>query len=62
MLCQFMAAEQVPVSERNLRLTFEVFHDIEKLVVNIWLVGELHLDLVEIAQSILDWIVVSDTD
>lgn len=37
----------------SLRLTFEVFHNIQEFIVHVWLVGKLHFDLVEIAKSIL---------
>lgn len=36
-----------------LRLTLEVFHDIEKSVIHVGLIAEAHFDLVEVAQSIL---------
>lgn len=38
---------------RHLRLTLEVFHDIEEFVVDIGLTVKLNLDLVEIAESVL---------
>jgi hypothetical protein len=34
-------------------LTLEVFHNIEKPVIDIWLICELDLNLVEITESIL---------
>ena len=36
-----------------LRLALEIFHNIEESVIDIWLVSELNLDLVEVAESIL---------
>ena len=35
-------------------MTLEVFHDIEESGVNIWLVGKLDLDLVKVAEGILE--------
>lgn len=37
-----------------LRLTFKVFHDIEKPVVDVWVIRELHFDLVEVGEGIFD--------
>lgn len=37
-----------------IRLAFEIFHYVEEPVINVRLVVKLHLDLVEIGQSILD--------
>lgn len=38
----------------DLRLTFEIFHDIQELVVNIRVSRELDLDLIEVAKSVLE--------
>ena len=35
-------------------LSLEVFHDVEELVVDLGLVAELHLDLVEVQERVLD--------
>lgn len=35
------------------RLTLEVLHDIKEAIVDIWLIDELDLDLVQVAQSVL---------
>ena len=35
------------------RLAFEVFHDIQKLIVNLRFINETNFDLVEITQSVL---------
>ena len=37
----------------NVRLTFEVFHNIQKPVVHVWVVDKANLYLVKIAQCIL---------
>jgi len=37
----------------NIRLTLEIFHNIQKPVVDIRLVGELHFDLIKVAEGIL---------
>jgi len=37
----------------NLRLTLEIFHDIEKFIVHFCLIYKSYLDLVEVAQGIL---------
>lgn len=37
-----------------IRLAFEIFHYVEESVINVRLVVKLHLDLVEIGESILD--------
>lgn len=39
---------------RNLRSTLKVFHDVEETIVDIWRFVELDLDLIKVAQSILD--------
>jgi hypothetical protein len=45
--------KKASVSQRNSRLTLEIFHDIKKPIVYIWLLGKLHLDLVQVAEGIL---------
>lgn len=40
----------------NSRLAFEVFHNIQELVVDFGLAMELDLDLIEIAQCILYYV------
>jgi hypothetical protein len=42
------------ISTLNKRLAFEILHDVQEPIVYIWLVCELDLDLVEIAQGILN--------
>lgn len=37
-----------------LRLAFEVFHDVKEPIVDIRLLVELYLDLVQVAQSVLN--------
>lgn len=37
-----------------IRLAFEIFHYVEESVINVRLVVKLHLDLVEIGESILN--------
>lgn len=37
----------------NLRLAFEVFHNVQESIVYVWLIGKLNLDLVEVAERIL---------
>lgn len=37
----------------HLRLALKILHNIQKSIVNIWLVGELNLDLVKVAEGIL---------
>lgn len=37
-----------------IRLAFEIFHNVEESVINVRLVVKLHLDLVEIGESILN--------
>lgn len=39
---------------RCIRLAFEIFHYVEESVINVRLVVKLHLDLVEIGESILN--------
>ena len=45
---------------RYVRLAFEIFHDVEKPVVDIRLVDEANLDLVQVAERVLQ-VAVSDT-
>jgi len=42
------------MSEEDLRLTLEVLHDIQKLIVDVELARKLYFDLIQIAKSILD--------
>ena len=37
----------------NLRLTLKVFHNVQKAVIYVRMITELHFDLIEIAQSVL---------
>lgn len=37
----------------DLRLTLKILHDVEKPIVHIWLLGELYLNLIQVAQGIL---------
>jgi hypothetical protein len=41
------------MGKMNLRLTFEIFHNIKKAIVYVWLVCELNLDLVKITKRVL---------
>ena len=43
----------------NIRLTFEIFHNIKKAIVYVWLICELNLDLVEVTKCILFFHLVS---
>lgn len=45
-----------------IRLAFEIFHYVEKSIINVWLVVKLHLDLVEIGESILKRSEISATE
>ena len=38
---------------RDSRLAFEVFHDIQKPVIDIWLIRKLDLDLIEVTECVL---------
>jgi hypothetical protein len=38
---------------KHVRLAFEVFHDIKKSIIHIWLICKLDLDLVKITQCVL---------
>ena len=42
----------------NLRLTLEVFHDIKKPIVDIWLFDKLNLYLVKITKGVLSMLLV----
>lgn len=44
---------RVGCGDRHIRPAFEVLHDVQESVVNIWVVDKLDLDLVEVAQGIL---------
>lgn len=44
--------------QENLRLALEVFHDIQKLVVDIGLPSKLDFDLIEVAQCVLTVLVI----
>lgn len=37
----------------DLRLTLEILHDVQESVINVRLVDESHLDLIQVAESIL---------
>lgn len=37
----------------HLRLALEIFHDVEKPIIDVWLLMELDLHLVQVAQSVL---------
>jgi len=37
----------------GIRLTFEIFHDIQKANVDVWFVSRLHPDLIKITESVL---------
>lgn len=39
---------------KNLRLALKVLHDVQEMIVNIWLVLELDLHCVEIAEGVGD--------
>lgn len=39
--------------QENIRLAFEVFHNIQEPIINVWVFHESDFDLIEIAQSIL---------
>lgn len=51
-ICQRLKVRKMHMS--CIRLAFEIFHNVEKSVVNVRLVVKLHLDLVEIGKSILN--------
>lgn len=36
-----------------IRLALEIFHNIEESIIDVWLVGELDFNLVEVAEGIL---------
>jgi hypothetical protein len=38
---------------KNVRLTFEIFHNIKESIVHIWLISKLDLDLVKVAERVL---------
>ena len=39
---------------QNVLLALELLHDIQEMVIHVWLILELELDVVQIAQSIRD--------
>lgn len=51
-VCQRLKVTKMHMS--CIRLAFEIFHYVEKSIINVWLVVKLHLDLVEIGESILN--------
>lgn len=40
-------------SNSDLRLAFEIFHDVKKSVIDVWLLRELDFDLIQVAQRVL---------
>jgi hypothetical protein len=49
-----MKEPQLWFEEANLQLMFELFHYIQKLVVDVGLVMKLDLDCIEVAKSVCD--------
>jgi hypothetical protein len=37
----------------NLRLAFEIFHDVKETIRDIWMINEAEFDLIKIAEGIL---------
>ena len=51
--CQKLSDWEHSICGVNLRLTFEVLHYVEELVIDVGLIGKLNFDLVEVAESVL---------
>jgi hypothetical protein len=45
---------KVAAQSINIRLAFEVFHNIQESVIDVWLVMELDFDLVKVGEGILE--------